>query len=136
MDYNCNECGTAPQDDVVVGTLGDEVLFICNRCRAETLVEETTLSEELAQVAAIKQLTDYSDEQIANVLDIDCSTVDDRHTYIKSEITAAAETLDRLNAVIGLDNVGPAESKHFHETVEEFRSTLTELPDFYLIGHD
>lgn len=129
MDYDCNECGTAQQNNVVVGTLEDEVLFICNRCRAETLIEETTLSGDLARVAAIQQLTDYSDEQIADLLDIDPSTVANRRAYIKSEIDAAAETLERLDNVVGLENVDPAESEHFHGTLKEFRSTLTELAD-------
>lgn len=129
MDYDCNECGTAPQDEIVVGTLEDEVLFICNRCRAETLVEETTLSDDLAQVAAIQQLTDYSDEQIADLLDIDPGTVANRRAYIESEIDAATETLERLDSVVGLENVDPAESEHFHESLEEFRTTLTELED-------
>jgi len=133
MDYDCNDCGTAPQDDVVVGTLEDEVLFICNHCRAETLVDETTLSEDLAQVAAVQQLTDYSDEQIADLLDIDPTTVANRRAYIESEIDAAAETLERLDNVIGLENVDPADTKHFHESLEEFRTTLTELEDISLI---
>ena len=129
MEYDCNECGTSPQNSVVVGTLENQVLFICNRCRAETLVEKTTLSEDLAQVAAILQLTDYSDEEIANLLNIDPSTVANRRGYIKSEVDAATETLDRLDAVIGLENVDPEESKHVHESLEEFRSTVTELAD-------
>jgi len=129
MDYDCNECGTTPQDGVVVGTLDDEVLFICNQCRAETLVEKTTLSEELAQVAAVQQLTDHSDKQIADLLDIDRDTVANRRAYIKSEIDAAAETLDKLDTVIGLENVDPAEFEHFHDGLEEFRSTVTELAD-------
>jgi len=129
MDYDCNECGTSPQNNVVVGTLENEVLFICHRCRAETLVKETTLSEDLAQVAAIQQLTDYSDEEIADLLTIDPNTVANRRAYIKSEIDAAAETLDKLDGVIGLENVDPTESKHFHESLEEFRSTVTELAD-------
>ena len=131
MNYDCNECGNAASDAdaVVVGTLKGEVLFVCNECRAETLVAETTLSAELAAVAAVQQLTDYTDDQIAALLDIDSDTVADRRARIESEIAAAAETLDRLDGAIGLETVDPEEFENFHDQIGVFRSTVAMLAD-------
>lgn len=89
----CRHCGAGEGSEarIVVGELPDFNDTICNECRTEELLRETTLSEREAEVAALKQLGDYSNEEIAAVLDRDPSVIEDCDQRLEDLVEAAPE---------------------------------------------
>lgn len=95
----CVHCGATDDEEhgIVVGLLGELNENVCNVCRAEDLAERTTLSEREAQVAALKQLIGASHSRIAEILDLDKSTVDEYSRRLNEKAETAAVTADELS---------------------------------------
>jgi len=90
----CIDCGAT--DDkaagIVVGLLGELDEPHCNVCRADYLATETLLSQQEANVIALKQLCGMSHASVAELLDISKSTVDEYSRRANEKRTRAEAT--------------------------------------------
>ena len=128
----CSRCGTAESRGrgVVVGTVDGADEPVCNNCRTETLTAATKLSEREAAVAAVEQLAGTSTDDAAEILDIDAETVERLDAQIRSEIDAAARTLQMLDRSVGLDRLAEADAvEHTRAEVDTLQRTVSDLRD-------
>jgi DNA-binding CsgD family transcriptional regulator len=100
-ETECVRCGATDDRDhgIVVGLLDPLNETVCNVCRSDELVRETTMSEREAQVAALKQLGGHSHAEVADILDIDESTVGEYRRRITQKIRTAETTIDELDGL-------------------------------------
>lgn len=98
----CIHCGATddPDHGIVVGLHGHDNETTCNNCRADYLVQQTTLSQRESEVAALKQILGASHGQIAELLGIDKSTVDEYSRRINTKAHMAAVTADELGEFV------------------------------------
>ncbi|WP_311170197.1 hypothetical protein [Halobellus ordinarius] len=128
----CGRCGATANraSGVVIGTIDGADETVCNDCRAETLTMETKLSEQEAAVAAAEQLAAVPTKEVAEILDCDAAAVERLDAQIRSEIDAAAKTLNMLDRSVGLDRLANADSvEHTRAEVETLQRTVSELGD-------
>jgi len=98
----CIHCGATDDEEngIIVGLTGHDNETTCNICRAEDLEQRTTLSQREAEVAALKQIAGATHERIAELLELDKSTVDEYSRRINSKAYTAAVTADELSEYI------------------------------------
>lgn len=94
----CIHCNATdePEHGVVVGLHGELNEAVCNVCLAQSLEQETLLSEREAQVAALKLLGGWSHGKIAEILELDKSTVDEYSRRINQKVQQAERTVSEL----------------------------------------
>lgn len=94
----CIHCGAEddPDHGVVVGLVGELNETVCNVCRSEDLQERTVLKRREADVYALKE-QGYSHGQIADLLDLSKSTVDEYSRRINDRVKRAKETVAILD---------------------------------------
>lgn len=95
----CIYCGATDDEGhgIVVGIYGGLNENVCNICRADYLAENTTLSQREAEVAALKQLTGATHARIAEILDLDKSTVDEYSRRLNAKAEKANTTAVELS---------------------------------------
>lgn len=95
----CIHCGAHDDEEngIIVGLLGELNENVCNICRAGWLTENTTLSQREAEVAALKQLIGAPHSRIAEILEIDKSTVDEYSRRVNEKARTAAVTAEELS---------------------------------------
>lgn len=102
----CNNCGLTQDEldeddinEIVVGPTGHGGSQ-CTVCRADELVEQTTLSKQEATVAAHKQISGASHETIKDRMDVEKSTVDEYSRRMKKKASTARRTADELSEYV------------------------------------
>lgn len=112
----CRPCGARESSDerLIVGEMPDFNDTICNECRAEELRENTSLSKLEAEVAALKQLDNYSNDEIAEAPDRDQSVIDNCDERLREQVEEAAER-----------------SAAFRQRAERIEQTASELRGLY-----
>lgn len=97
-DQMCRHCGATDgsEDRIVVGELADINDTLCNECRTEELLQQTTLSKLEAEIVALQQLGDYSNDELADLLDTESSAIDDAQQRIEERVEDAAEMASKL----------------------------------------
>ena len=97
MARECMECDTEANKDegVVVGEARGGYGPICNDCWSLFLHDETVLSEREADVAALRDMS-VTPSEIADVLELEKSTVYSYNIRIDDKIEAAERTVDEL----------------------------------------
>jgi len=91
----CIHCGAVdePEHGVVVGLVGELNEAICNICRADELRETTVLKRRESEVYALKE-QGYNHERIAELLEIEKSTVDEYSRRINDRVRRARNTIE------------------------------------------
>ncbi|MGQ4555731.1 hypothetical protein [Halobellus sp. GM3] len=94
----CSRCGEAEdvEDGRIVGQLDHWDRAVCNRCRATELADHTALVREEAEVKAVRQLSEYSLDDIADFLDLDRSTVKMKLRVVEKRINKGQVTRETL----------------------------------------
>lgn len=102
MMSECINCAATDDEEngIVVGLQGELNETVCNVCRTEELVENTVLSEREAQVAALKELIGAKHDRIAEILDLEKSTVDEYSRRMRDKFFEAGETVEQLQPII------------------------------------
>lgn len=96
----CVRCGAnGDVDGIVVRCPGNVEEPTCNLCRASYLAEVTTLTDREARVAALKQITGYTHQHVANTLGLEKSTVDEYDRRIQKKLNLADRTLTELEGL-------------------------------------
>lgn len=99
MASECIHCGAVdePEDGIVVGLLGDDNANVCNVCRTQGIYDATVLSKGEARVVALKELTGATHERIAELLDLEKSTVDEFSRRANEKLEKSKRTVALLD---------------------------------------
>ncbi|WP_336022023.1 hypothetical protein [Halobellus salinisoli] len=94
----CSRCGESEdvENGRIVGQFDHWDQAVCNRCRATELADHTPLVEEEAEVKAVRQLTERSLDTIADLLDLDESTVKMKLRVVEKRINNGQVTRETL----------------------------------------
>lgn len=90
----CDRCEVIdePDNDVVVKQIDNEKT--CIECRRDELQLETFLSEREAHVLAAKELTDATHSEIADLLKVEKSTIDEYSRRINNKMKKSRRTTE------------------------------------------
>jgi DNA-binding NarL/FixJ family response regulator len=98
-ETECVNCGAVDEqaNGVTIGLQGDLNTPACTICRANELQDQTVLSGREAEVAAYKQLTGATHQEIAERLELTKSTVDEYSRRVQKKVRQAATTTQELD---------------------------------------
>lgn len=93
----CVHCGATDdrENGILVGLVGELNENVCNICRAEALQEVTVLKRRESEVAALKE-QGMSHSDIADMLEISKSTVDEYSRRLRDRVRRATVTANKL----------------------------------------
>ncbi len=96
-ETECVHCGATdePENGVVVGLVGESNETVCNICRTEFLIDNTVLSRRESEVTALKE-QGMTHEKIAELIELDKSTVDEYSRRMKQKVQKAKTTGNEL----------------------------------------